>query len=478
MAGAGKNRTFVGVAWSAVERFAVQGINFLLQLVIARLLLPSDYGLIAMLVIFLAIAQCFIDSGFGNALIQKQDRTQTDYSTVFYFNIAVGVAMYLLMVLASPFIARFYEQPILQQIILWWGLNLIINSFAIVQRTILTVAINFKLQAIISVIGVVISGLVALYMAYAGYGVWALVVQSLLNSAIGALLLWLLVRWHPSWEFSASSFRSLFSFGSKLLASSLLHTVYTNLYTLVIGKAFNASQLGLYSKASNISKLPSLNITNILNRVLYPVLCEVQDDNSRVTDKFYLYIRLSSLIVFPLMVGLAVVAEPAVLLVLSEKWLPCVPYLQILSIAYMWDPVMNLTCSVLNVKHRSDLMLRAEIVKKVVAIVILVVTIPFGVEIMCYGLLCYSFIDLFIITQYTKRILPEITFFNHVKKILPILLQSLFMGVIVWIWMLMFDNLFVQLFGGVFVGGVVYLTSIFVFCKSETKLFLELFAKR
>ncbi len=478
MAGAGKNRTFVGVAWSAVERFAVQGINFLLQLVIARLLLPSDYGLIAMLVIFMAIAQCFIDSGFGNALIQKQNRTQTDYSTVFYFNIAVGVAMYLLMVLASPFIARFYEQPILQQIILWSGLSLIINSFAIVQRTILTVAINFKLQAIISVIGVVISGLVALYMAYAGYGVWALVVQSLLNSAIGTLLLWLLVRWHPSWEFSVSSFRSLFSFGSKLLASSLLHTVYTNLYTLVIGKAFNASQLGLYSKASNISKLPSLNITGILNRVLYPVLCEVQDDDRKVTDKFYLYIRLSSLIVFPLMVGLAVVAEPAVLLVLSEKWLPCVPYLQILSIAYMWDPLMGLSCSVLNVKHRSDLMLRAEIVKKVVAIVILVVTIPFGVEIMCYGLLCYSFIDLFIITQYTKRILPEITFFNHVKKILPILLQSLFMGVIVWIWMLMFDNLFVQLFGGVFVGGVVYLTSIFVFCKSETKIFLELFAKR
>lgn len=468
----GKNRTLVGVAWSAVERFSVHGISFLLQLIIARLLLPSDYGLIAMSVIFLAIAQCFVDSGFGNALIQKQDRTQTDYSTVFYFNIIIGIAIYLIIVLASPLIAEFYEQPILKEIIVWLGLVIIINSFAIVQRTILTIAINFKKQAIISVIGVLISGLVALYMAYTGYGVWALVVQSLLNSFISTLLMWILVKWSPSWKFSTNSFRSLFSFGSKLLISNLLQTVYTNLYTLVIGKVFNTTQLGLYSKASAISKLPSYNITSILNRVLYPILCEVQEDDRKVTDNFYLYIRIISLAVFPLMIGLAVIADPIVLLVLSEKWLPCVPYMQILSIAYMFDPISNLSCSVLNVKHRSDLVLRAEIIKKVIALIILAITIPFGVKVMCYGLLCYSVLDILIITQYSKSILPEINFFNHLKKVYPILLQSLFMGVVVLAWINVFDNIFIRLFGGIMIGCIAYLLIVSIFCKKEINLII------
>ena len=326
--------------WSAVERFSVQGIQFILTIIIARLVSPSDYGLIAMLGIFLAIAQTFIDSGFSNALIQKQDRTEADFSTVFYFNIVVGVVVYLLLYLCSPFIASFYNEPKLDLVTKVVGLNLIISSFSVVQRAKLTIALNFKLQAVASLIAVIISGGIGVYMAYVGYGVWAIAIQALLNNFLNTVLLWVVTKWVPKFCFSWMSFRILFNFGSKLLLSGLLHTIYTNLYNIVIGKKFSAMELGYYNQAYTIAFFPSNSIMSIMSRAIYPIQCSIQDDDERLKNIFLQYLRISVYVIFPLMIGICVLAKPFVLLILTEKWLSMVPLLQIMCIAYMWKPIM------------------------------------------------------------------------------------------------------------------------------------------
>lgn len=266
-----KEKTAKDVIWSTVDRFSAQGIQFVLSFFIARQLMPSDYGLIAMLSIFMAIAQLFIDSGFSSALIQKQGRTETGYSTVFYFNIVVGIAMYFLMQAIAPFISAFYEQPILTELIVFVALNFIVSSLGTVQRAQLTINLDFKRQAYITTASVVVSGLVAVYMAFNGYGVRTLVAQSLLNNIVTVALLWLTSRWHPSMVFSMKSFKELFGFGSKLLTGGILQAIYANLYSLIIGKVFSTTELGLYSRANHTSNILSTNITQVLVRVTYPV---------------------------------------------------------------------------------------------------------------------------------------------------------------------------------------------------------------
>lgn len=249
-----KNKTVKGVFWSAVERFSVAGISFLFGLVLARLLSPSDYGVIAMLNIFMAISQTFIDSGFSSALIRKPDRTEADNATAFYFNIVVGLACYLLLFAAAPFIARFYDTPLLVPVTRVIGLNLLLNSLCVVQQALLTVRIDFKTQAKISLTATIVSGGVGILLAYSGFGVWALVVQSVSAAFLRMLLLWLLAKWRLQARFSKTSFRELFSYGSKLLASGLLDTVYNNLYTIVIGKKFTAASLGVYARADQLAQ--------------------------------------------------------------------------------------------------------------------------------------------------------------------------------------------------------------------------------
>lgn len=462
-----KQQTYSGLLWSAIERFSVQGIQFILSFVIARQLLPSDYGLIAMLAIFMALAQIFVDSGFSNALIQKQNRNQTDYSTVFYFNVGIGILMYILLLLIAPYIATFYQQPLLKAIIKWLGFNLIINSLSSVHRTILTIELDFKRQAFISLVAVLISGLTAVYMALHGYGVWTLVVQTLMMNGINTLLLWITTPWYPVRIFSRNSFKDLFSFGSKILLGGVLHTIYVNLYSLVIGKVFPVRELGLYNRASSLSQFPSTNITGILVRVSYPVFCRLQNDNDLLTEKFYLFIRLVSFIVFPLMIGLAVLSEPLVKLLLTEKWLGAVPYIQILCFAYMWDPIMRMSWDLLNVKHRSDYSLKSEVIKKVIAIAILFISIPLGIKMMCLGLVVYAFFDLFIILQYTKKILPQVTIKNHLKNLFPLFIQTVLMGLAVYLFIQLFSNIWIQLLGGMAIGILLYFLLSIYFSKNE-----------
>lgn len=419
-----KDKTVKGVVWSSVERFSVQGVQFLVMLVISRLLDPKDFGLVGMLAIFLAVAQSLIDSGFSQALIRKQNRTEVDNSTVFYFNIVVSAVLYLILYAIAPWVSDFYNEPQLCSLMRVLCLIVIVNSFAVVQRAIYTASINFKTQAKASFIAALASGLVGVWMAYNGYGVWTLVWQQLLNAGINTLLLWIYSNWYPRWAYSWQSFRELFAFGSKLLASGLLNTLYTNIYLLVIGKIFNAASLGYYTQADRFTKLPSSNITGILQRVTYPVLCSIQDDNERLREDYRKLLRLSAFIIFPMMCLLAGVAYPLVELLLGEKWRFAATLIIPLSFNMMWWPIHAINLNLLQVKGRSDLFLRLEIIKKIVAVVVLVLSIPLGLLFMCYAGIVTSILCLGINTYYTGKLI-QVGFIMQMKDLMGILISSL-----------------------------------------------------
>ncbi len=419
-----KNKTVKGVIWSSVERFSVQGVQFLVMLVIARLLDPKDFGLVGMLAIFLAVAQSLIDSGFSQALIRKQNRTEVDNSTVFYFNIIVSAILYLILYAIAPWVAGFYNEPQLCSLMRVLCLIIIINSFAVVQRALYTASINFKTQAKASFIAAIISGVVGVWLAYNGYGVWTLVWQQLLNAGVNTLLLWVYSNWYPRWVYSWISFRQLFSFGSKLLVSGLIDTLFTNIYLLVIGKIFSASSLGFYTQADRFTKMPSSNITGILQRVTYPVLCSIQDDDNRLREDYRKLLRLSAFIIFPMMCLLAGIAYPLVGFLLGAKWRFTATLIIPLSVTMMWWPIHAINLNLLQVKGRSDLFLRLEIIKKIIGVTVLVLSIPFGLLFMCYAGIVTSIICLVINTYYTGKLI-QVGFLMQMKDLMGILISSL-----------------------------------------------------
>lgn len=455
-----KHQAVKGVVWSAIERFSVQGIQFVLSLVIARLVSPSDFGLIAMLGIFMAVAQTFVDSGFSNALIQKKDRTEADFSTIFYFNIIVAVFVYGILYMSAPYISRFYNEPLLKNICRWSGINIILNSLVLIQRTRLIISLDFRGLAKVSLFSVIISGLIGIWLAWLGYGVWALVVQTLCASSFYVILLWGWVSWIPKRVFSLQSFNELFSFGSKLLLGGLLHTIYMNLYTLVIGRFFNSMQVGYFSRAQTLAVFPSMNFTEVVNRAMYPVLCERQDCEERLVHIYLKYLRITAFCVFPLMIGLAVLSEPLIKVVLTEKWLPSAHLLSILCIAYMWYPIMVFNWQLLNVKGRSDLSLRAEVVKKIVAFLILFISVIWGIDVICWGLLLYSLFDMIIIYYFVRKIYTY-DFRKEIGVLLPILFCSLLIGGCIFLCNCLLSNPFLQLIVGLIVGIISYLSFCF-----------------
>ncbi len=456
MADSLKAKTFHGVVWSALERFSLQGVQFVINIIMARLLLPSDYGIIAMLAIFLQISQTFVDSGFTNALIQRKERTEVDFATVFYFNIVIGIVFYGVLYFSAPWIADFYHMPVLVPVTRVIALNLIISALSAVHKTKLTIAIDFKTQAKASLTAASISGGIGIWLAYVGFGVWALVVQTLMNALLLTLLLYYFLRWKPLWVFSTASFKRLFSFGSKLLVSGLIHTVYHNMYALVIGRKFSAQDLGYYTRAEQFAIFPSSNLNAIIARVAFPVLSDIQDETERLAEAYRKYIRLSSFIIFPLMFGLAALAKPVIVLLLTEKWLGIVVLLQILCFDWMFDHLSVINLNLLYVKGRSDLALRLEIVKKIIATSILFLSIPFGLIGMCCGRVLYSLVATYLNTYYTKSLIG-LSLRKQLNDIIPYWLLALSMGSAVIGLSSLCDFLWLQLLVGIVAGIVFYL---------------------
>ena len=414
-----------------------------------------------MLGIFMAVSGCFIDSGFGTALVRKIDRTETDFSTVFYFNNVVAILFYGLLWLASPYIADFYDLPLLEDVTKVVGLNLVVGTLGAIQRTKLAIAIDFKTRAKISVITTVFTGVVGLYLAYKGYGVWALVFQGLSSNILRTLLLWGYVKWRPQWVFSWKSFREMFSFGSKMLASGLLDTIYNNIYTIVIGKCFNSTALGVYSRADGLAQFPSSNITGVLQNVTFPVLSSIQNDEERLAVGYKKLLRLSAFIIFPLMVGLAAVADPFIRLVLTDKWEGTIYYLQILCFALMWYPIHAINLNLLMAKGRSDYFLKLEIIKKIQGVIVLCVTVPLGLVAMCYGRIVSSLISLVWNTYYTKKIIGY-GYAQQMKDLMHILLHSLVMGVIVFGVVCMLPKPWLKLIVGILTGMAYYIAGAYL----------------
>lgn len=463
-----KNKTVKGIVWSSVERFSVQGIQFLVMIVMARLLTPKDYGLVGMVAIFIAVAQSLVDSGFSQALIRKQNRTETDNSTVFYFNIVVGILLYLVLFAIAPLVAIFYDSPELTALMRVVCLSVVFNSFVVVQRALLTVNIDFKTQAKASLTAAVVSGVIGIGMAYSGFSYWSIVAQQLVNLGLNTLLLWIFTRWRPRWIYSWGSFRELFTFGSKLMVSGLLDVVYRNMYLLVIGKMFTASSLGYYTRANQFAEFPSSNLTGIMQRVTYPVLCQIQDDDERLAQIYRRFLRLSAFLIFPLLVGLSAVAEPFVLLLLKEQWLFAATLLQIICFAMMWYPIHAINLNLLQVKGRSDLFLRLEIIKKAIAVLILCVTIPMGLIAMCVGQILSSLIALIINTNYTGKLI-QVGFLRQMRDLLPTLLLSLSMWGVVYGITSCLSGIILQLIVGIIAGMVYYIALSALFHFPELK---------
>lgn len=463
-----KERTAKGLFWSSVERFSNQGVQFVFSIILARLLSPSDFGIIAMITIFFAVAQSFVDSGFSNALVRKPDRKEEDLSTCFYFNIVVGFVAYIVLFCIAPFVASFYNQPILSPIIRITGLEVILNSLCVVQQALFTIKIDFKSQAKVTLSATVLSGIVGIILACRGCGVWALVWQGVVSAVARMGLLWLMSTWYPRTGFSKDSFHYLFGYGSKLLVSGLLDTIYNNIYPIVIGKFYTPAQLGNYSRALSFAQLPSSNITSILQRVTFPVLSTIQDDIPRLQVNYRRLLKLSAFIVFPLMIGLASVASPLIQIVLTSRWEGCVLYLQIICFALMWYPIHAINLNLLQVKGRSDLFLRLEIIKKIIGVCILCVTIPLGITAMCVGMIISSMFSLVINTFYTGKLI-DVGYLKQMHDLLPIFLNSLIMGCLVYFSIQITDNDIAQLIIGIFVGAVCYIGGACILTHSELK---------
>ena len=461
-----KNKTQKGLAWSMIERFANQGVQFLFGIILARLLSPDDYGIIAMPLVFLAIAQCFIDSGFSGALIRKPDLTEDDLSTAFYFNIGVGVICYLILFFTSPLIADFYNTPILAELLKVTALATLFNPLCAVQQAILTKKIDFKTQAIVSLAGALVSGIVGLLMAYNGFGVWALVFQQVGGYIIRTMLLWMLCKWKPKRKWSRDSFRYLWGFGSKMLASGLLDTIYSNIYPIVIGKYFSANDLGYYTRAQQFSNLPSSNVTGVLQRVTFPVLSSIQNEDERLARDYRMILKLSAFLIFPLMMMLSAVADPLVRVLLTDKWEGCIILLQILCFSLMWYPIHAINLNLLTVKGRSDLFFRLEVIKKIMGVSIMVITIPHGIIWMVSGGIVSSMISLIINTYYTGKLI-NVGYLKQMGDLLPVFGVSFVMWLVIHGSMKLTTNIYVQLIMGCLMGCAVYIVLAKLLLKSE-----------
>lgn len=461
-----KSQATKGMLWSAVDKFAIQGVQFIIGIVLARLLLPEDFGLIGMLSIFIAISQTFIDSGMGSGLIQKKDRTSQDFSTVFVFNLGVSVVFYLILFASAPLIAQFYNMPQLVLLTRVLSLNIIINSLAIVQRTKLTISIDFKTIAKVNVASVFVSGIVAAYFAYTGLGVWALVLQNLVRAAVAVFMLWFLSHWTPSLIFSKQSFKSLFGFGSKLLIAGIYARTLQEVYNLTIGRVYSASHLGYYTRARSFVDITNGTITSILQQVTYPILASLRDERERMVSVYSRLVRMTAFFVFPAMVLLALLAEPFVKLLLTDKWLPAVALLQLMAFARIFYPISAINMNILNAIGRSDLFLKVDLAKLPVIATTLVITLPLGLKAIVVGHIVTSAISFFI-NAYMPGKLFGYGAIKQLVDMFPIMIASTVMALVVFVTLTVFDSSLIQLLLGSIIGVVTYLLASYLLKVSE-----------
>lgn len=451
-----KFKVLSSLIWKLMERGGTQGVQFIVQIVLARILVPNDYGIIALVAIFITIANIFVQSGFNTALIQKKNAEDADFSSVFYLSLFVAVLLYLFFFFTAPYIADFYGILQLTSVLRALSVTLLFGVFNSIQNAVVSRNMQFKMLFFSSLGAIVVSGTVGIAFAYAGFGVWALVAQQLTNQFMITLILWFTVKWRPKLIFSFKRLKGLFSYGWKLLVSSLIENLYMNFCSLIIGKIYNPNILGFYNRGDQFPQIIVINIDSSIQSVMLPTLASEQDNKKRVKDMVRRSIVTSSFIVFPIMSGLFVIAEPLVKILLTDKWLPCVPFMQIFCMYYALWPIHTANLQAINALGRSDIFLKLEIIKKVTGIFILGVSIFHGVYAIALGILINGIISTFI-NAYPNLKLLDYKYIDQCKDIMPSLLLSLIMGAVIY----NFNNVpitaWIVVVIQVFIGAVLYI---------------------
>lgn len=444
-----------GISWSAFERFSVQGIQLAVFVLMARMLTPTEYGLIGMLAFFIMISQIVAEGGMSQAIIRKLDRTEADCSTAFWINMAIGVGLYWLLFAIAPLVSRFYQEPQLVSILRVMALAVIFQSTLVVHRSLLSSMLDFKTQAKSTLVGVIVSGAVGLYMAYQGFGVWSLVALHLANQIATAATLWIVSPWRPRMVFSYNSFRNLFGFGSKLLISKIVENLYQSIYPLVIGKVFSAYALGCFANARQIGSISSENLTRIVQRAAYPLFCDLRDDLSKVRNLIKDYLQLSMFFISPLMLGLAVLAEPLTVALIGRQWIYTARLLRILCLYFMMFPLNSINFMILEMYGKGTAYLRLQIIGACGGAVILVAMLPLGLSAVCCGLVFSSTICYFCNACIAGKLINFSTW-EQLKAIFPILLNASVMAGVIYSMSVFIDRGWPQIVIGVIVGMIVY----------------------
>lgn len=447
-----KSKVLSGLFWKLMERGGTQGVQFFLQVILARLLMPKDYGILAIVAIFITIAGIFVQSGLSTALIQKKDVGEGDFSSVFYLSLLISILLYIVLFIASPAIAVFFAEPQLVWVLRIVSLTLLLGAFVSVQYAVIARKMQFKKLFYSSLGAVTISGTTGIAMAYSGYGVWALVGQQLINQLSIVIILWFIVPWRPGRFFSVQGLIILFSFGWKLLVSSLIESAYKNLSSLIIGRLYNTSMLGFYDKGRNIPGMIIINVNGSIQSVMFPAFAFYQDDRERVKSMMRRSITTGCFVIFPMMIGLAAVAEPLVVVLLTDKWLPAVPFIRIFCFGYALWPIHTANLQVINALGRSDIFLKLEIIKTFVGLGILMISIPHGIYAIAFSSIVNGIISSFINAFPNKKLL-KYGYAEQLRDIMPSLLLSLAMGSVVFaISLLQLTPLFMlimQIFAGI-----------------------------
>lgn len=453
-----KNKILIGLFWKFLERGGVQGIQFILQIVLARILTPSDYGVTGLIIVFINVANVFVQGGLGSALIQKKDTTEEDYSSVFYLNILISLIMIGILFIIAPPISNFYQMEILIPVLRAQSLMLLFNAFNVVQNAVLQKNMQFKKLFYASLGAITISGIFGILFAYLGAGVWALVFQQLINALVTSIILWIVVKWRPKHVFKFVNVRQLFKFGSRLLCSGLIDTLYNNIYPLIIGKVYSQEDLGYYNRGYQIPSVLVNNINGSIQGVLFPAFAEYQDNRSRLKQLVRRSIVTSSFLVFPMMAGLAACSEPLTIILLTEKWLPSVPFMQLSCIIYALWPIHTANLQAINAVGRSDVFLKLEIIKKAINIGALFITVPMGIYPMLIGSCVTSVLGAAINAWPNKKLL-NYSYFEQVKDILPSLILSLIMCALCFSVFLLHLGTWTTLILQIIAGAVFYITA-------------------
>lgn len=419
-----KKTSIHATKWSLVEKFAVQGSRFILGIFMARLLLPSDFGILSMLNVFIMVSSAFIDSGLSTALIRQKESSKLDYSTMFCFNILTAVAFYAILFASAPLVSRFFRMDVLTPVLRIISITLIIDAAMSVYVAKMTIALDFRAIALRTMLSSVISGLVGVAMAYCGFGVWALVYQSIVLSVTNLLFVAIYCKWFPGIEFSKDSFHRLFSFGKNMLLVSIMSRIYSNISAIIIGKFYSSKELGFYDRGTNLANFPVANVNGVLSKVTFPILAKIQDETDRLVNVYRKYVSITSVLIFFLSLFVASQAKPIVLLLFGQKWAPSIIFLQIYTFYVMFDHISTINLTLIQVKGRSDLVLKLEIWKKVVSCVFLFSCIPFGVIAICISQVLTMQIALFINAYYTKKLIA-IDYKTQIKDFYPYLLASI-----------------------------------------------------